>query len=50
MEQEELRLPLKSEPVVRRTEGNIAKGLIWGLLISIPLWISVLGWIMGIWR
>ncbi|QSF46128.1 hypothetical protein [Paenibacillus tianjinensis] len=50
MEQEELRLPLTQESVTRPAEGNIATGLVWGILISIPLWISVFGWIMGIWR
>lgn len=50
MEQEELRLPLTQESTTRPAEGNIATGLVWGILISIPLWISVFGWIMGIWR
>lgn len=50
MEQEELRLPLKQENVKRPVEGNIANGLVWGVLISIPLWISVIGWGMSIWR
>jgi hypothetical protein len=50
MEQEKLSLPLQQEGVKRPVEGNIATGLVWGLLISIPLWISVIGWIMGIWR
>ncbi|WP_410513982.1 hypothetical protein PaeBR_06065 [Paenibacillus sp. BR2-3] len=50
MEQEELRLQLNPEKIVRPAEGNIATGLLWGILISIPLWISVFGWIMGIWR
>jgi hypothetical protein len=50
LEQEELRLPLNTETMVRPAEGNIATGLLWGILISIPLWISVFGWIMGIWR
>ncbi|MNY44913.1 hypothetical protein D3C86_1799820 [compost metagenome] len=50
MEQEELRLPLTQESVTRPAEGNIATGLVWGILISIPLWISVFGWITGIWR
>ena len=50
MEQEELSIPLKQESVVRPAEGNIATGLVWGILISIPLWISVIGWIMGFWR
>ncbi|MEK4464689.1 hypothetical protein MHB56_21065 [Paenibacillus sp. FSL H8-0315] len=50
MEQEELSIPLKQENVVRPAEGNIATGLIWGILISIPLWISVIGWILGFWH
>jgi hypothetical protein len=50
MEQEELRLPLTQEGVTRPAEGNIATGLVWGILISIPLWISVIGWITGIWK
>lgn len=50
MEQEELSIPLKQESVVRPAEGNIATGLVWGILISVPLWISVIGWIMGFWR
>ncbi|WP_169834311.1 hypothetical protein [Paenibacillus donghaensis] len=47
MEQEELRLPLQQEKITRPAEGNIATGLIWGILISIPLWISLIGWFMG---
>lgn len=50
MEQEKLRLPLAQEGVKHQTEGNIATGLLWGILISIPLWISVIGWFMGIWK
>ncbi|ULO06333.1 hypothetical protein H1230_25465 [Paenibacillus sp. 19GGS1-52] len=50
MEQEELRLPLQQEGVLRPAEGNIATGLVWGILISIPLWISLIGWFMRIWR
>ncbi|MDQ0195135.1 hypothetical protein [Paenibacillus wynnii] len=50
MEPEELRLPLNQESVVRPAEGNIAAGLMWGVLISIPLWISVFGWATGIFR
>ncbi|NQX45372.1 hypothetical protein HQN87_08510 [Paenibacillus tritici] len=50
MEQEELRLPLTQEGITRPAEGNIATGLVWGVLISIPLWISVIGWVMGIWK
>lgn len=26
-------------------EGNLAVGLMWGILLSIPLWMSLLGWI-----
>lgn len=49
MEQEELRLPLNPETtILRPAEGNIATGLLWGVLISIPLWISVFGWVMAI--
>lgn len=50
MKQEELRLPLQQESILLPAEGNIATGLVWGILISIPLWISVFGWIMGISR
>ena len=50
MEPEELRLSLNPESMVRPAEGNIATGLTWGILISIPLWISVLGWGMSIFR
>ncbi|WP_238655035.1 MULTISPECIES: hypothetical protein [Paenibacillus] len=50
MEQEELRLPLAQESMSRPAEGNIATGLVWGVLISIPLWISLIGWITGIWK
>lgn len=25
-------------------EGNVAKGMVWGISLSIPLWISLLGW------
>lgn len=48
MEQEELRLPLKQqESAPRPREGNIAAGLVWGVLISVPLWISIFGWFLG---
>lgn len=26
-------------------EGNFAIGMAWGTLLSIPLWISIIGWI-----
>ncbi len=26
-------------------DGNIFEGLYWGTLLSIPLWISFLGWL-----
>ncbi|WP_191089530.1 MULTISPECIES: hypothetical protein [Paenibacillus] len=47
MEQEELRLPLQPEAVQRPYDGNIATGMAWGVLISIPLWMSVIGWVTG---
>lgn len=25
--------------------GNFAKGMIWGVLLSIPLWLSFFGWV-----
>jgi hypothetical protein len=25
-------------------QGNVFKGLLWGILLSIPLWISLFGW------
>jgi len=25
-------------------EGNIFEGLFWGILFSIPLWMSLIGW------
>jgi hypothetical protein len=27
------------------TEGNFFKGLFWGSVLSIPLWLSFFGWI-----
>lgn len=26
-------------------EGSLRRGLVFGLLLSIPLWVSLLGWI-----
>lgn len=26
-------------------EGNFLKGLTWGIMLSIPLWLSFFGWI-----
>ncbi|MDT3425922.1 putative membrane protein [Paenibacillus forsythiae] len=45
--QENLRLPLKQEGAKAHTGGRFSVGLLWGILISIPLWISLLGWIMS---
>jgi hypothetical protein len=28
-----------------KEEGNIIVGLFWGTLFSIPLWISIFGWV-----
>jgi hypothetical protein len=25
-------------------QGNVFKGLLWGILLGIPLWISLFGW------
>lgn len=25
-------------------EGNFFKGLLWGIALSIPLWVSIAGW------
>ncbi len=25
-------------------EGNFAKGMVWGVSLSIPLWIAIFGW------
>ena len=25
-------------------EGNFAKGMVWGVSLSIPLWIALFGW------
>lgn len=32
-------------------EGNLLKGLMWGVTMSIPLWVSFFGWIklFGAW-
>ncbi|MFD1775624.1 hypothetical protein [Paenibacillus rhizophilus] len=47
---ENLRLPLKQESVKVHTEGHFSAGLLWGILISIPLWISLIGWFMSFTR
>jgi hypothetical protein len=26
-------------------EGNFAFGMLWGVSLSIPLWISIIGWV-----
>jgi hypothetical protein len=28
-----------------KEEGSLARGMVFGLILSIPLWISILGWI-----
>jgi hypothetical protein len=28
-----------------KEEGNVIIGLFWGILFSIPLWISIFGWV-----
>lgn len=48
--QQNLRLPLKQESVKVHTEGRFSAGLLWGLLLSIPLWISIIGWFMSFTR
>ena len=30
---------------MRENEGNLFAGLFWGALFSIPLWISIIGWV-----
>lgn len=47
MEQDKIVVPLNQGKAERSLEGNIASGLFWGILISIPLWISIFGWILG---
>lgn len=39
-----LRLPLSQESMKVQTEGRFSVGLLWGVLLSIPLWISSIGW------
>ncbi|ADF39082.1 hypothetical protein BMD_2234 [Priestia megaterium DSM 319] len=29
---------------IRMNQGNFLKGLFWGTLFSIPIWISLFGW------
>ncbi|WP_155986922.1 hypothetical protein [Paenibacillus durus] len=48
--QENLRLPLQQESMRAHSEGRFSAGLLWGILISIPLWISLLGWIISFTR
>jgi hypothetical protein len=31
-------------------EGNFVVGMYWGLLLSLPLWVSLLGWVRLIWK
>lgn len=26
-------------------EGNFFKGILWGVMFSVPLWLSIFGWI-----
>lgn len=30
---------------MQEKEGNLLAGLLWGTLFSIPLWLSLIGWV-----
>lgn len=35
----------ESEHLEYLVEGDFAKGFLWGITLSIPLWVSIFGWI-----
>lgn len=46
----ELKLLAKLKQARPRGEGRFATGILWGTLISVVLWISIIGWIMAIFK
>ncbi|WP_226001905.1 hypothetical protein [Paenibacillus sp. BJ-4] len=46
----QMKLRLKFGNALPKTEGNFSVGIVFGLLISIMLWISIIGWIMLIFK
>ncbi|URJ44728.1 hypothetical protein MF628_004475 [Paenibacillus polymyxa] len=46
----QMKLRLKFGSAVPESEGNFSFGIMCGLLISIVLWISIIGWIMLIFK
>ncbi|MDO7905363.1 hypothetical protein Q5741_02920 [Paenibacillus sp. JX-17] len=48
MKKEDLNLQIALENGIHQPDGNVAAGLMWGALISVPLWISILGWISSL--
>lgn len=46
----QMKLRLKIGSIMPKNEGNFSFGIMCGLLISIVLWISIIGWIMLIFK
>ncbi|MDP4096904.1 hypothetical protein OIN60_08990 [Paenibacillus sp. P96] len=46
MDRNELKLLAKVKEARPHGEGRFATGMLWGTLISVVLWISIIGWIM----
>lgn len=46
----QMKLRLKFGSTMPKNEGNFSFGIMFGLLISIVLWISIIGWIMLIFK
>ena len=40
------RLPQEATPMNK--DGNFVIGLLWGSTLSIPLWVSLIGWVWSI--
>lgn len=46
----ELKLRMKIAHVRPEGEGSFSAGILWGTLISVVLWISIIGWAISIFK
>ncbi|MGG1618185.1 hypothetical protein ACIFQM_06175 [Paenibacillus sp. NRS-1782] len=46
----QMKLRMKFGHAVPKSEGNFSVGIVWGVLISAVLWVSIIGWFMLIFK
>ncbi len=46
-----VKMSIGVDPMQHEETGNLFKGLLWGSLLSMPIWFSVFGWIkLFLWK